>query len=734
MSKDLLIVESPTKVRTISKFVGKEFTVKATLGHIKDLPKTSLGVDIDNGFSPTFVVIKGKQKTLEEIKRAARNARRVLIGSDPDREGEAIAFHVAEEIDGAKEIKRVLFHEITRRGVLGALKEPKDLDESKYSAQKARRILDRIVGYMISPLIWEREKYGLSAGRVQSAALRIVCDREEERERFVSEDHWILEAVFEVQAGRLKAALEGREGKKRIGSLAEAQSLKEELSGLSYRVEEVEKRIARIGAKPPFVTSTLQQEASRRLHFSPEKTMRLAQRLYEGVDVKGMGYTGLVTYIRTDSVRVAEEAIASVRRYIKETYGKEFLPDRPLFYKNKRTAQDAHEAIRPTHMDLPPQKIKGLLEKELFMLYELIWRRFVASQMKEKEVENETVRIVSERGDLFVARGQKVLFAGFSILYEEAEEEELVQGLPTVSQGEEAELLEISLEKRSTEPPPRYTEASLIRTLEAKGIGRPSTYATIVSTIEKRGYVRKEKGRLVPTPLGRKVNELLKRHFPTIVDLDFTAKMEEDLDLIENGEEDWRSTLSVFYEAFGKDLLKARQDMEDLKRKEEETEILCERCGKRMVLRWGRNGEYLVCSGRPSCSNKKDVRKREDGSIEILERERRGTCRLCGSGLVERSGRFGRFLACERYPACTYTEAFSLPYSCPELGCKGMLMERLSKKRRTYYSCSSYPDCKFATRSTPQEGPCPSCGAPTLFSFRGRSVCLRKGCGWKSQS
>lgn len=733
MSKDLLIVESPTKVKTISKFVGKELRIKATFGHIKDLPKTKLGVDIENGFSPTFVIIKSKQQALEEIKKAAEKARRILIGSDPDREGEAIAFHVAEEINGNREIKRVLFHEITRKGVLEALKDPRDLDEARYSAQKTRRILDRIVGYMISPLLWEKVKYGLSAGRVQSAALRIVCDREEERERFVSEEYFVLEAEFQLESGSLRASFEDEEGKKKIKSLLEAQSLKEELSRLSYHVEAVEAKRTKIHPKPPFITSTLQQEASRRLRFSPEKTMRLAQRLYEGVDIKGMGYTGLVTYIRTDSVRLAEEAVASARTYIKKVYGNTFLPEKPFFYKNRRTAQDAHEAIRPTRMDLPPNKVKGLMERDLFLLYELIWKRFVASQMKEKEVETEAIRIVSENGDVFVARGQRVIFEGFSILYEEADEEEKTQGLPSVRRGEVAQLKDIVVEKRSTEPPPRYTEASLIKTLEARGIGRPSTYATILSTIEKREYVKKERGKLIPTPLGRKVNELLKRHFPTIVDLEFTAKLEEDLDLIESGDGDWRKSLAAFYEAFKKDLLAAKEAMENLKRKEEETEVLCDRCGRRMVLRWGRNGEYLVCSGKPSCPNKKDVKVKEDGSLEIINREKKGTCRVCGAGLVERSGRFGRFLACERYPACTYTEAFCLPYGCPQEGCNGRLVERVSKGNKRYFSCSSYPTCRFTTRFTPKEGPCPSCGARTLFTSRRKDFCLRKGCGWKSK-
>ncbi|HBE44717.1 MAG TPA: type I DNA topoisomerase, partial [Deltaproteobacteria bacterium] len=481
------------------------------------------------------------------------------------------------------------------------------------------------------------------------------------------------------------------------------------------------------------ITSRLQQEASRKLNFSPKRTMALAQQLYEGVDVGEEGTTGLITYMRTDSVRVSNEAIRDARQFIEGTFGKTYLPKLPRIFKNRKTAQDAHEAIRPTNVMLTPERVKTYLDKNLFLLYELIWKRFIASQMAVKRFETKTVEVAS-RDYVFVARGSRLLFDGFTRLYEENGENEESYGLlPELKEGERVLLRETNLQQRFTNPPPRYNEASLIKTLETKGIGRPSTYATIVSTVQERNYVRKDRGRLVPTPLGKMVNELLKNFFPLIVDTDFTAKMEERLDLIEDGKKSWVKSLEKFYRYLSEEVSRAQENMKNLKKEEKETDIRCDRCGKPMLLRWGKNGEYLVCSGRPECKNKKNVRVGDNGAVTIIENEIKGICPRCGGNLFEKRGKFGRFFACSNYPACTYTEPFSVGYACPQKDCAGKLVEKLSKKKKRFISCSRYPDCTFATNREPVEGPCPSCGAPTLFSYRKKLFCLRKDCGWKSQ-
>jgi DNA topoisomerase I len=734
MGKSLLVVESPTKMKTLSKFLGKNFVIKATYGHIKDLPKSKIGVDVEKGFKPHFMVLKGKSKVVDELKKAGKEADKIYIGSDPDREGEAIAFHVAEVIGGKKEVQRVLFHEITKKGVLDALKTPTKLDESKYDAQKARRILDRLVGYKISPILWEKVSYGLSAGRVQSVALRIVCDREDEIESFVKEEFWIVDGDFQLPSGdRFKATFEKKDGVKiRVTSKEEAQKIKSEIKKKAFAISKIEVKDRNVSPQPSFITSRLQAEASRRFRFSPKKTMVVAQKLYEGVDIGDDGVTGLITYMRTDSVRVSAEAVTAARQYIDETYGKAYLPKTANVFKNKKSAQDAHEAIRPADPSLTPEAVKPFLEKDLFHLYELIWKRFMASQMAQEKVKNKVVEVSSD-GYIFVARGTEVIFDGFTKIYEEQEDaEEAGSKLPPMKEGERASLTEISLDQRFTNPPPRYSEATLIKTMEAKGIGRPSTYATIVSTIEDRSYVHKDKGRLAPTPLGRTVTKLLKEFFPRIVGVDFTAKMEEDLDSIEDGKKDWVKSLDKFYHAFDKELSTAKEGMKSLKKEEVITDIICDKCGEKMILRWGKHGEYLVCSGRPECKNKKNVKVDAAGGIEVVETEIKGKCPKCAGNLIEKKGRFGRFLACTNYPDCKYTEAYTLGFPCSVEGCTGKLVERFSKKKKRFISCSRYPDCTFATNAEPMAGPCPACGAPTLFSYKKNPFCLRKDCGWKS--
>lgn len=735
MVKSLLVVESPTKVKTLSKFLGKNFVIKATYGHIKDLPKSKMGVDPEEGFKPHFTQIKGKSKVIDELKKAGAAADKIFIGSDPDREGEAIAFHVAEIIGKKKEVKRVLFNEITKKAVVEALKSPQALDESKYDAQKARRILDRLVGYEISPLLWEKVKYGLSAGRVQSVALKLVCERQDEIDAFVKEEYWTIEGRFKLPSGEvLEARLEKvKDVKVKIPSRQEADRLKAEAAAESYGVTKVEERERAIMPQPVFKTSSLQQEASRKLRFSPSKTMLMAQKLYEGVDLGEGTTTGLITYMRTDSVRVADEALRAVRKLVGKQFGAEYVPAKPHFFKNSRAAQDAHEGIRPTDVMLDPEKVKPYLEKDLYALYDLIWKRFVASQMERLRLQVMAVDITG--GDyVFVARGTTVLFDGFTKLYEEEKsEDEETPSLPVVHEGEGLSLVHLSGHQHFTNPPPYFTEASLIKTMEAKGIGRPSTYAATVSTIQEREYVRRDRGRLMVTTLGRTVNSLLVDSFPRIVDYDFTAKMEEGLDQIEEKEKDWITELDEFYAVFKEEMSAAKAKMKNLKKEERPTDIICDACGKPMMLRWGRNGEYLVCSGRPECKNKKNVEIDKDGKITVVEESIKGVCPQCAGNLVEKTGRFGKFIACSNYPACKFTKSISLGFLCPLEGCTGELVERLSKKKRKFYGCSRYPECTFTTSSTPKAGECPNCGAAVVFGSRGSTFCLRKDCGWTSR-
>lgn len=719
-------------MKTLSKFLGKDFTIKATYGHIKDLPKSKMGVDVNHDFKPQFTVVKGKTKIVADLKKAGKEADHIYIGSDPDREGEAIAFHVAEEMGKGTPIKRVLFNEITKKAVLEAMKTPQALDASKYDAQKARRILDRLVGYEISPLLWERVKYGLSAGRVQSVALKLVCEREDEIDAFVREEYWTIEAEFTLAGGEsVKARLERVDGKKaKIASEEEAEKLKAALQGKTFTVTGVEEKERYVSPQPAFKTSSLQQEASSRLKFSPKKTMLLAQKLFEGVEI-GKSMTGLITYMRTDSVRISNEAIDSVRQLIGGAFGAPYVPHKPNVFNNAKTAQDAHEAIRPTDVKLAPEKVKTYLDKDMFALYELIWRRFVASQMARERLHVRVAEIGAD-GYVFVARGSKVIFDGFTKLYEAERREDERMYLPDMTKGEALGLKTIEAEQHFTAPPPRYTEASLIKTLEAKGIGRPSTYAAIVSTIQDRGYVHKEKGSLAVKPLGRTVSRLLAEFFPRVIDVDFTARLEDGLDLIEEAEKNWVASLSEFYATLQEELLAAKKTMKNLKQEEKPTDVKCDKCGKNMILRWGKNGEYLVCSGRPACKNKKNARVDKDGTISIVEEPSRGICPQCGGNLVEKTGRFGRFIACSNYPECKFTKPYTMGLRCPVESCAGELVERVSKKKKKFYGCSRYPACDFVTGLQPKEGECPSCGAPVLFSYRGKLSCLRKDCGWKS--
>ncbi len=731
MKKGLIIVESPTKVRTIKKIVGKDFEVAASVGHIKDLPKSRLGVKIENGFEPEYVTIKGKREVINKLKAAAKKAAEIYLGPDPDREGEAIAWHIAEELKGLKKpIRRLLLYELTEKGIKEALARPSELDPLKFESQKARRILDRLVGYNLSPLLWEKVKRGLSAGRVQSVALRLICEREREREAFEPEEYWTIEVVFETQAGPLVAKLKRYQGRPvKPKTEKEAKALVAALKKASFSITKVERKEIRRKPPAPFITSTLQQEAWRRLRFSAKKTMLLAQRLYEGVELGEEGAVGLITYMRTDSVRVASEAVEEARAFVAETFGQEFLPPKPHVYKSRKTAQEAHEAIRPTSLQRTPEKLKAYLSKDELALYDLIFRRFVASQMVEARFERTEVHIAGGEFEL-LASGTVLVHPGFLVLYRQEEEAE--KSLPPVKEGEGLRLLEIKPEQHFTQPPPRYTEASLIRTLEEKGIGRPSTYAQIVSTIKERGYVETEKGYLKPTELGLLVNDLLVAHFPHLIETGFTARLEEALDEIEEGKRQRVELLKDFYQTFEDVLNKAREEMASLKAGVP-SGIKCPACGEEMIIRVGKAGAFLACSRYPECKETRDYVRDEKGSIKVVEKNRQTgeVCEKCGRPMVVKRGRFGEFLACSGYPECRNTKPLSTGIPCPKEGCPGQLLKRRARTGKIYYRCSKAPECDFILWQEPLKEECPACGAPFLIRKKERrkefKVCPKCG-------
>lgn len=770
MASSLIIVESPTKVKTIKKFLGRDCEILATKGHIKDLPKSKLGIDIENAFSPTYRIIDSRKKIIEEIRKMAAKCDAVYLAPDPDREGEAIAWHVAEEIkDRAKKIYRVLFNDLTKNTVLDGIAHPKDLDSNKYEAQQTRRILDRLVGYKISPLLWEKVRRGLSAGRVQSVALRLICEREEEIRRFVPQEYWVITAVLE---GKTPPSFEARlvkiDGKKaRVEKEESARKILDYLKGHPFIIDKVEKKESRRTPHPPFTTSKLQQEAARRLNFSAKKTMMVAQRLYEGVELGPEGPVGLITYMRTDSVRIAQEALEEARAFIKANYDPSFLPARPRIFKNAASAQDAHEAIRPTSMNYTPGAVKKYLSGDEFRLYQLIWNRFIASQMAPAVYDITTIDI-NCGPYTFKAMGSIMKFPGFTVVYKEEADEtaspedaELGVLLPPVEKGEVLKLLDVKPEQKFTQPPPRFTEASLVKELEEKGIGRPSTYATIISTIQEREYVRLEDKKFHPTELGIIVNDLLVKNFPKIIDVEFTATMETKLDNIEQGHTTRLDTLREFYSEFSRELKKAEMEMDDVKGEGIPTDQVCEKCGKPMVIKLGRHGRFLACSAYPECKNTanlpengsqpepvtdercekcgrpmvikqgrygkflacsgypecKTTRKIMRDNVEAKKEQVQETdeiCERCGKKMVLREGRFGRFLGCSGYPECKNLRAISLGIRCPESDCTGYITEKKSRRGKLFYSCSRYPDCKFAIWSRPIAEPCPECGHPFL--------------------
>jgi DNA topoisomerase-1 len=741
MSKGLIIVESPAKVKTIQKFVGENYVVKATLGHIKDLPEGELGVDLQKDFQPEYVSIQGKGKVLRDLKRASKGLKDIYLGPDPDREGEAIAWHVAEEIgDEEKTMHRVLFNEITQKAVLDALRHPGRLQQTKYEAQQARRILDRLVGYQVSPILWEKVRRGLSAGRVQSVAVRIICEREREIQNFVSEEYWSLTASLQGNDSptTFDAKLVRWKGKKvKMANEAEALAIKTALEGIPYSVSKITKQEKQRHPLPPFITSRLQQEAYRKLSFPALKTMRVAQRLYEGMEIGEVGTVGLITYMRTDSPRVAAEAIRQVRDWIKGRFGEPYLPPKPNVYKSRKTAQEAHEAIRPTSMDLTPEKVRAYLDNDQWALYKLIWDRFVASQMTSAVYHQTTVEIQAGEG-IFTAVGTVPVFQGFMALYvegvDDAENGDQERGLPPLSEGEALLLLGLTARQHFTQPPYRFSEATLIRELEERGIGRPSTYATILSTIKGKAYVKLEKGKFYPTELGFLVNDLLVVSFPDIFDIEFTAQMEENLDKIEEGEKGWVETLKEFYQPFAKDLEMAKTSMRDVKKEMIPTDILCERCGSKMVKRWGKRGYFLACSSYPKCRYTRETE--ENGGNGGTPADNGAPCEKCGGPMVVKTGKFGRFLACSNYPACKFTRAIETGVRCTQDGCEGVLVERRTRKGKVFYSCSNYPRCTFALWDKPIPEKCPQCQHPFLVEKEGKAGtvvrCPQRECGYRA--
>jgi DNA topoisomerase-1 len=739
LGKSLVIVESPAKARTIKKYLGAAYVVKASVGHVMDLPKSRLGVDVENGFEPEYVVLKDKKKVIAEIRDAAASVEKIFLAPDPDREGEAIAWHIAEQVkDINPNIQRVLFNEITRKGITEALLHPTVVNTNKTDAQQARRILDRLVGYEISPLLWAKVRRGLSAGRVQSVAVRMICDREKEIADFKPEEYWTVEADCRAaEPPPFVARIWRWDGEKaEPKTQAEADTIAVELRAGNARVAQVERKERRRRPQPPFITSKLQQEAARKLRFSAKRTMALAQRLYEGLEVGDEGPVGLITYMRTDSTRISDDALTEARQYIAGRYGQDYLPPEPVIYKTAKSAQDAHEAIRPTTMEYTPEKIAGLIAdhpeaSELVKLYTLIWNRFVACQMTPAVYDQTTVDLERGRATLR-ATGQVMKFAGYTAVYmeQETDDEEAVKAaetdklLPPMVEGDAITLDVVRPEQHFTQPPPRFSEASLVKELEEKGIGRPSTYATILSTIVDRGYVDRRERRFFPTDLGTLVNQLLVESFPDILDADFTAQMEQDLDKVEDGERDWRDLLAVFYKPFAVDLEKAREQMRDVKREEIHTRYVCEKCGKPMVVKWGRNGSFLACQGYPECRNTKEVSRGADGEWEIVPEETTDeVCETCAAPMVVKRGRFGTFLACSRYPECKTTKPISLGVMCPRENCGGFLTEKRSRKGKSFYGCSNYAKtkCDFVAWDRPIAQPCPECEAKFLVKKESRA-------------
>jgi DNA topoisomerase-1 len=797
MPKDLIIVESPAKVKTISKFLGKDYIVDASVGHVRDLPTRDLGVDEENGFTPRYEVIKGKEDVVKRLKAAAKKAGTVYLAPDPDREGEAIAWHVAELLKPVNDnIRRIQFNEITARAVKEALEHAQELNENLFDSQQARRILDRLVGYKISPILWKNVKRGISAGRVQSVALKLLVEREKERRAFKADEYWPFKVLlagenpppFWLELHKLSGKAV-KPGVNHIATADEAEALQQVLEGGQFVVESVQEKQRKRDPLPPYITSTLQQDANRRLGYTAKRTMSVAQRLYEGVELGRRGTTALITYMRTDSVRIAKEAQETARELIIDRFGPDYYPQKTRNFKTKGGAQDAHEAIRPVDATITPEEVKSVLPSEQYRLYRLIWQRFVASQMAAANFWDTTVLVKAPRTQ-WRAKGERMLFPGFLAAMDKAGTEAETE-LPKLAEGETLRLDELKKEQKFTQPPPRYSEASLVKTLEELGIGRPSTYAAIISTLLDREYARQEEKRFVPTELGFTVSDQLSEHFQALMDVGFTANMENLLDDVAAGKQDWVKLLREFGDDFYPTLDKARTEMA---RSQQETDVVCENCGKPMAIKFGKTGEFLGCTGFPTCRTIKNFTRDEEGAIRIVEREtpeetgvecdkcgrpmaikqsRRGeflgctgypdcknivnferdaegkitvieadkpkvvgSCPDCGGELLLKKARTGsRFIACSNYPDCTYAEPYSTGVPCPVEGCTGELVEKSSRRGKIFYSCSAYPKCDYAVWNWPVNEPCPKCDHPILTRKTTKDkgehlACPKKGCGY----
>ena len=758
MSKPLVIVESPTKIRTIKKYLGKEYNVAATVGHIKDLPAKEIGINIEEGFKPKYTNIPGKQKVIKSLRQAAGDTTDIYLAPDPDREGEAIAWHTADILKKKGRIfHRVLFHELTQNAIHEAIKSPDKLNQNKYEAQQARRILDRLVGYQISPLLWRKVKGGLSAGRVQSVAVRIICDRERAIQAFESEEYWSITAHLEDNSPPpFTAKLVKKNGNKiKIPDEKASNGIIEELSDEKFIVEKIQKKTVKRNPSPPFITSKLQQEAIRKLRFSAKKTMIVAQQLYEGIELSPGEPEGLITYMRTDSTRISKEAAMEALKLVRDKFGDEYALEKPRFFKNRKKAQDAHEAIRPTSVFNTPEKIKPFLSKDQFALYELVWKRFVASQMKQALMNKISISIAAGPY-LFTASGSSVAFPGFMTLYMttddqiESDSQKKKDDFPELSEGGILKLNKLEPKQHFTMPPPRFSEASLVKELEENGIGRPSTYAAILSTIREKGYVDLVKGYFKPNELGFIVNDLLVKSFPDVLDVEFTANMENDLDRIEAAEVDYSEILRQFYDAFEKELEAASTGMLSVKGIGFPTDLTCPQCNHRLHIRMGRNGQFLGCNNYPECTYTRNYTRDEKGVVHAIEpssdQPSDKICDKCGKPMLIKDGRYGTFFACSGYPDCKTTLSTNSNGSgektgvdCPEQDCNGELVQRSSKRGKIFYGCSRFPDCTFATWDKPVAKECPECGAKFLVEKTTKKqgtflTCNTKGCGFKATS
>jgi len=760
MGKSLVIVESPAKAKTINKYLGGDYQVMASMGHIRDLPTNKIGVDVDHEFEPDYIVLPSKKKVISELSSAAKKADKVYLAPDPDREGEAICYHLQEAvIPKDKPTYRVLFNEITKSAVQAAISNPMATNANRVDAQQARRILDRLVGYMISPVLWKKVKRGISAGRVQSVALRMIVEREYEILGFDKEEYWSYhidaegseKPVFRARMVRWDGQtlrLGNKSAKLAIDNEKLAREVEVELEAATYRLAEIKRKARRQNPPAPFTTSKLQQEASRALGFTVKKTMSVAQKLYEGVEISGEP-TGLITYMRTDSARVSEEALGQVREFIGANYEPAYLPGEARRTKAKAGAQDGHEAIRPTNVTLRPEEIAGYLDKDELKLYTLIWCRFVASQMTAKKMDETVLIIEAARGE-FEAKGLVTTFPGFSIVYQETSGKQSEDGdkvdLPKLSEGETLEVHELEVRQNFTRPPARYSEASLVKALEENGIGRPSTYASILSTIQNRDYVEKRESRFHPSELGMVVTDLLTKSFPDLMDIKYTANLEDQLDEIEDGRITWKTLLGEFYKGFRLELTEAEDKMPNMKRDGLETDLVCEECGRPMVIKSGKYGQFLSCSGYPDCTGAKKIKDIDPSATKIpVLRGMIGEaeepppaidipCPQCGGELVRKRGRYGEFTACSNYPDCRYIHKETIGVDCPRKECDGEIQQRKSKRGKIFFSCTNYPKCEYVAWDKPNGEACPNCDAPTLFiKQRKRNptiYCGNKECGY----